>query len=218
MIIKMSKHRGRSSSKGWSTADYKVLESLALISMKYGIDLNGFINSFVEAWECQESTCESLSIKCRKKTRDNANFLITKGSKVVAQLPISKHILEKNHPLKEFVLSEELRKKIVKRIEVKIPRIKDLKLGMKRIKLKAKVIEISKERIVSNRLKDVNRIANVKIADETGSIQLPLWNNQIDTFAVGDNIQIEDAYVKSYNGKLQLRSYRFERLIAIEKV
>ncbi len=218
MLINMSEKRGRPSSKHQNNAEYKALESLALISMKYGIDLNDFINSFVEAWERQESTCESLSIKCRKKTRDNANFLITKGSNVVAQLPIPKHILEKTNKLKEFVLKEELRTKIVKRIKVKHPRIKDLKHGMKRIKLKAKVIEIPNKRFVSNRLGELNSVANVKIEDETGFIYIPLWNHQLDTFAVGDTIQVENAYVTTHRGKLQLRVNIFERLNAIDKV
>jgi len=102
MQMKVSRERGRPRGRHHNLADFRTLESLALISMKYGIDSNDFFNSFVEACERQESTCENLSIKCCKKTQDNAIFLITKGVKVVAQFPISKHILKETNPLKKF--------------------------------------------------------------------------------------------------------------------
>ena len=100
MQMKVSRELGRPRGRYHNLADFKALENLALISMKYGIDSNDFFNSFIEAWERQESTCESLSIKCRKKTRDNVVFLITKGFKVVAQFPLSKSVLKKINPLK----------------------------------------------------------------------------------------------------------------------
>ena len=66
--------------------------------MKYGIDSEKFFDSFVEAERHQESTCESLLIECREKTRDNAVFLITSSSKVVAQFSVPKRILEETAP------------------------------------------------------------------------------------------------------------------------
>ena len=95
MQMKFSRERGRPRGMYHNLADFKALENLALILKKYGIDSNDFFNSFVEAWECQESTCESLSITWRTKTRDNTVFLITKGVKVVAQFPIPNTSLKK---------------------------------------------------------------------------------------------------------------------------
>ena len=112
MQMKVSRERGRPRGRYHNLADFKALEYLALILMKYGIDSNDLFNSFVEAWECQESTCESLSITCRTKTRDNAVFLITKGVKVVAQFPIPKHILKETNALKFFASTKTSMKKI----------------------------------------------------------------------------------------------------------
>jgi hypothetical protein len=217
MRIKESRERGRPRGRYHKLADFKALEYLALISMKYGIDSNDFFNSFVEAWERQESTCESLSIKCRKKTRDNAVFLITKGFKVVAQFPLPKHILEETNPLKDFVSTMTSRRKIPERVKIEHPQIRDLKFGMNRIKLKAKVIEIPKPKTVFTRLGKLNTVANAKITDETGIIQLPLWNQQIDTVAVGDTIQVENARVVTFRGERQLRVGRGGQLSVIEK-
>ena len=106
MRMKVSRGRGRPRGKYRSHADFRLLQYLALISMKYGTDSDDFFDSFVEAWKRQESRCESLSIECRERTRDNAVFLITNGRKVVAQFPIPKRILEETSPLKEFAYAE----------------------------------------------------------------------------------------------------------------
>ena len=106
MRKRISRGRGRPRGKYRSLADFRILESLALISMKYGISSDDFFGSFVEAWKHQKSTCESLLIECRKRTRDNAVFLITDSFRVVAQFPIPKHILEEPSPLKEFAYAK----------------------------------------------------------------------------------------------------------------
>ena len=217
MRMKVSRERGRPRGRYHNLADFKALEYLALISMKYGIDSNDFFNSFIEACERKESTCKNLSIKCCKKTQDNAVFLITKGFKVVAQFPISKHILKETNPLKNFVLTKTSMKKISDRIKIEHPQIRDLKLGMNRITLKAKIIEIPKPKTVFSRLGQFNTVANAKVTDETGIIQLPLWNQQIDTVTVGDIIQVENARVVTFRGELQLGVGRGGQLSVIEK-
>ncbi len=217
MQMKVSRERGRPRGRHHNLADFKTLEYLALISMKYGIDSNDFFNSFIEACERQESTCENLSIKCRKKTQYNAVFLITKGFKVVAQFPIPKHILKETNPLKNFAPTKTSMKKIPDRIKIEHPQIRDLKLGMNRITLKVKVIEIAKSKTVFSRLGELNMVANAKVTDETGIIQLPLWNQQIATVSVGDTIQVENARVVTFRGERQLRVGRGGQLIVIEK-
>jgi hypothetical protein len=217
MRRKVLRRRGRPFGRYQKLADYKSLNYLALISMKYEIDLNDFFNSFVQAWGHQSSTYENFTIKCRKKTRDNAIFLITKGSKVVAQFPISKHILEETNPLKEFTPTKALRRKKAKSSKVKQSRIGDLKAGMKRINLKARIIEIPKPRTVITRLGGSAKVTNASIKDETGIISLPLWNQQIHTVTVGDTIQIENAHVVTFRGEQQIRIGRGGQISVIEK-
>ncbi|MDH5701996.1 MAG: hypothetical protein OEZ12_04400 [Candidatus Bathyarchaeota archaeon] len=215
--MKTSRGRGRPRGKYRSSADSRLLESLALISMKYGIDSNDFFNSFVEAWKRQQSTCKGLLIECRKKTRDNAIFLITNSYKVVAQFPIPKHILEETSPLKMFARTRALGRTTPKRIKIEHPRIEDLKFGMNRINLEARVLEVPKPRSVFTRFGTFAMVTNASIADETGIIQLPLWNNQIDTVSVGDTIRVENARVVTFRGERQLRVGRGGQLSVIEK-
>ena len=217
MRMKVSRGRGRPRGKYRSHADLRILESLALISMKYGISSDDFFDGFVEAWKHQKSTCDSLLIECRKKTRDNAVFLITNSYKVVAQFPIPKRILEETSPLKEFAYAKALRRTIVERAKLKHPRIGDLKYGMNRINLEARVLEVPKPRSVFTRFGRFAIVTNASIADETGIIQLPLWNKQIDAVSVGDLIRVENARVVTFRGERQLRVSRGGQLSVIEK-
>ena len=217
MRKRISRGRGRPRGGYRSSADFKLLQYLSLISMKYGVDSEKFFDSFVEAWKQQESTCKSLLIECRKKTRDNAVFHITNSSKVVAQFSIPKRILEETSPLKMFARTRASRRTIPERIKIEHPRIGDLKSGMKRINLKARVIEIPKPRSVITRFGRFAIVTNTSIADETGIIQLPLWNKQIDTVSVGDTIRVENARVVIFRGERQLRIGRGGQLSVIEK-
>jgi len=217
MQMKVSRGRGRPRGRYHKLAEFRSLKYLDLISIKYGIDSNDFFNSFVEAWGCQESTCEGLSITCRKKTRDTGVFLITKDFKVVAQFPIPKHILKETNPLKEFASTRTSRRTIPDKVKIEHPRIVDLTFGMNRIDLKARVIEIPKPKSVFTRFGNFATVTNAKVTDETGSIQLPLWNQQIATVSVGDTIQIENARVVTFRGERQLRVGRGGQLRVIEK-
>ena len=217
MRVKISRRRGRPRGKYRSLTDFKLLQYLALISMKYGIDSDDFFDSFVEAWKRQESTCESLSIECRKRTRDYAVFLITNSCKVVAQFPIPKHILEEPNPLKDFASVRASRRTRVERAKVKHLQIGDLKSGMNQIKLEARVLEIPKPRSVVTRFGGFATVTNASITDETGIIQLPLWNKQIDAISVGDIIQVENARVVTFRGERQLKVGRSGQLSVVKK-
>ena len=91
--------------------------------------------------------------------------------------------------------------------------IKDLQNGMKRVSVEAKVVEKGDAREVKSRFKDETyRIVDAVVADETGSIKLTLWNEQIDMVNVGDNVKIENGYITSFKGEIQLNAGKFGTL------
>ena len=87
---------------------------------------------------------------------------------------------------------------------------------MKRVEVEAKVVEKSDPREVKSRYKDETyKIVDAVVADETGSIKLTLWNEQIDMVSIGDNIKIENGYVTSFKSELQLNVGKFGKLTVI---
>ena len=84
---------------------------------------------------------------------------------------------------------------------------------MRRIDVEARVIEKETTREVLSRYKDVvHRVANAKVSDETGTIKLTLWNEQIDQVNVNDSIRIENGYVTTFRGEIQLNVGRYGKL------
>lgn len=91
--------------------------------------------------------------------------------------------------------------------------IKDLQDGMKRVNVEAKVVDKGDPREVRSKYKDETyRIVDAVVADETGSIKLTLWNEQIEQVNVGDNVKIENGYVTSFKGENQLNVGKFGKL------
>src|SRR4030042_3185203 len=91
--------------------------------------------------------------------------------------------------------------------------IKDLNDGMKRVSVEAKVVEKGDAREVKSKFKDETyRIVDAVIADETGRIKFTLWNEQADQVNVGDNIKIENGYVTSFKGEIQLNVGKFGKM------
>ena len=91
--------------------------------------------------------------------------------------------------------------------------IKDLQDGQKRVNVEAKVVDKGDVREVRSRYKDETyRIVDAVVADETGSIKLTLWNDQIEQVNVGDNIKIDNGYVTSFKGEIQLNVGKFGKL------
>ena len=206
---------------GHGAGDIRILEYLVELATKHGINTREFFNAIVRAWENGKAKCRGLNIEFRIKKKDRAIFLITKGYTVVAQFPIQKNILKETDPLKGFDYVQERVKhaakmKERKSLEGRHIQIGNLKPGMKRISLRARVIEISKPKSVLTRFFDYVVFANATLADETGKINLALWNARINMISINDMVQIENANVIMFRGEKQLRTGRNGRLKVVE--
>jgi len=91
--------------------------------------------------------------------------------------------------------------------------IKDLRNGIKRVSVEANVVEKGTPRQVMSRYKDETyTVADAVVADETGSIKLTLWNEQIAQVEVGNKVKIENGYVTSFKGEIQLNVGKFGKM------
>ena len=212
--------RGRSRG-GYNARNIRIREYLVELATKHGISTFKFFKAIVCAWENGKAMCRGLNIQCRVKKRDCAIFLITEGCTVIAQFPIQEYILKETDPLKGFDYVQERVKHAAKMKERKSleshhVQIGDLKPGMKRISLRARVIGISKPKSVLTRFFDYVVFANATLVDETGKINLALWNRRINMVSINDMVQIENANVIVFRGEKQLRTGRNGRLKVVE--
>ncbi len=61
----------------------------------------------------------------------------------------------------------------------------------------------------------LGRVCTAKIKDATGTMDLTLWNNDIDAVEKGDTLKLTDGWCKEWNGNLQAstgKSGKIEKL------
>jgi Single-stranded DNA binding protein Ssb-like, OB fold len=182
-------------------------EYLALLTVKYDVDSDKFFNALVSASKEGKAECGNLHVECRSKHGHVVTLLITQDSRVIAQFKIPEEFFSKTkNPIKGVKPSHMNEKYSSKKVTVAQSfQIKDLRVGMKKVKLKAKVEEVSKPRYVVTRFGNCASVANAMVSDDTGKIKLCLWNEQISSIAVGDTVQIENASISAFKNERQLR-------------
>lgn len=209
--------QGRPVRSFYSQSDLKLLRYLALISVKYDIGSDLFFEALVEAWHQQNSRCNNLKIMSRKDLDGQPVFILTKGDKVITQFRMSEYLLQEKNPIRAFEASVHLPSKYNRENDERIIPIKDLKAGMKRVHVRATVLELPETREVLTRFGSYARLSNATIDDRTGRIKLALWNKQIDIVSIGDLITIDNAKVVRFRGEPQLRIGRRGELKVISK-
>ena len=90
--------------------------------------------------------------------------------------------------------------------------ISELKPGARRVDITVKIQEISPAREVTTRRGEQSRVATAVVADDSGTVKLNLWNEQIDQVKVNDTVTIENGYVDSFRGETQLNVGRYGKL------
>jgi len=182
-------------------------EYLAFLSVKYSVDPDALFQALLSTKEQQKAMCDEISIECRGMVGNERVFLMMQGSTVVAQLRVSEEFLsEKANPIRKFMSAERIRRYVARKSDVvQSNLIKDLRVGMRNVNLKAMVLEIPEPTCVYTRFGNNAIVTNVLIGDATGTIKLCLWNDQIGCISVGDNIQIRNARTFAFRGEKQLR-------------
>ena len=178
---------------------------MAFLSVKYDVNPEKFLDALRTAQE-HESHCGSLSIQCRGRKKTNVIFLIMRGSEVIAQFPVAEEfLLNQNNHLRNFMETDRIRRYLAKKDRtVTANTIKDLRNGMNHVNLKAKILEVAEPKPVVTRYGNKATVAKVVIGDETGTIKLCLWNEQLNGVSVGDIVQIENAQASMFRGERQL--------------
>lgn len=94
--------------------------------------------------------------------------------------------------------------------------IKDLKVREGKVELIAEIIEIGDIREFEKFGKS-GKVANAIIKDDTGTVKLSLWNEQIDQVRIGDKVKVQNGYVNEYQGEPQLTTGKFGTLEVLER-
>jgi GNAT superfamily N-acetyltransferase len=91
-------------------------------------------------------------------------------------------------------------------------KINQLVDNMQSIDLEGEITEIPVPKEVTLKNDNKARVTNAKLTDDSGIIDLVLWENRIDTVEVGDKVRLENVIVDSYQGNLQVK-IKYGRII-----
>ena len=90
--------------------------------------------------------------------------------------------------------------------------IKDLRDGMRTVEAEGEIIDISPAREVALRTGGNAKVADATLKDETGTIKLSLWDNQIEQVSKGAKVKVTNGYINTFRGERQLNVGRYGKL------
>jgi replication factor A1 len=94
-------------------------------------------------------------------------------------------------------------------------KISDLKDGASRVNVTGKIVEKEAPREINTRDGRQTRVANLVLEDESGTIVLTLWGDEIDKVSQGDTVKIENGYIKEWKGSLQLSVGKYGKMTVV---
>ncbi|HEV8405951.1 MAG TPA: DNA-binding protein [Nitrososphaera sp.] len=91
-------------------------------------------------------------------------------------------------------------------------KINELKAGMRNVSIVAKVDSMGEPRTVNLRAGGTNTVADAIVSDETGTIKLSLWGDDINKIQAGDRLSIENGYINTFKGENSISIGKFGKM------
>lgn len=96
-------------------------------------------------------------------------------------------------------------------------KIKDLTPTSKQVNLLAKVVALGEQKEITPRYGSPRRLVEATIGDETATVILTLWEEQISAVAKDDIIQIDNGFVSLVRGHVRLNVGKYGTLTKSEQ-
>jgi replication factor A1 len=71
---------------------------------------------------------------------------------------------------------------------------------------------VGQPRTVNLKAGGTNTVADAMISDDSGSIKLSLWGDDIDKIQAGDRISVENGYINTFKGENSISVGKFGKL------
>jgi replication factor A1 len=94
--------------------------------------------------------------------------------------------------------------------------IKDLKPRMGKIEIVVTVKDIQEPKEF-DRFGKTLRVVNATAVDSTGSVNMSIWNEDIDKVKEGSKVYIKNGYVSEWQGEMQLGTGKYGSLEVVEE-
>jgi len=131
--------------------------------------------------------------------------------------------MEKFHALFIIYGSTHHKKRIamegeIERIPMGITKVKDLTPRSDKVNVLVKVTGVGEPKEIPNRFGgEARKVAEARVGDETGTIILSLWQDQIGSVNEGDVLSIENGYVSLVRGHMHLNVGKYGKMTKSDK-
>lgn len=96
-------------------------------------------------------------------------------------------------------------------------KISELKAGATNVTVEATVASKQEPREVVTKYGKRLNVANITLKDDSGSIAMSLWGNDVEAVSEGDVIKVTNGYVSEFRGAPQLSSGKFGKIEVVSK-
>ena len=93
-------------------------------------------------------------------------------------------------------------------------KIAEINANSRKISITGTISEKGEARDVNTRYGQT-RVADAVIEDDSGTMKLVLWGDEVDNVKLKDNVKIENGYVKEWNGEVQLSVGKYGKLTVL---
>jgi len=94
-------------------------------------------------------------------------------------------------------------------------KISELKPGMRNVSVTGKIDSVGQPRTVNLKSGGTNNVADAIISDESGSIKLSLWGDDINQVQPGDKVSIENGYINTFKGENSISVGKFGKMTKV---
>lgn len=88
---------------------------------------------------------------------------------------------------------------------------KEIKPRQGKIEIELEIVDIGEIRQFE-RFGKTGRVVNAVAKDDSGEINLTLWNDEIDRVKAGDKVKITNGYCSEFQGERQLSAGKYGKL------
>ncbi len=83
---------------------------------------------------------------------------------------------------------------------------------MRNVSVVGKIESVGQPRTVNLKSGGTSTVADAVISDESGSIKLSLWGDDISKVQAGDKVSVENGYINTFKGENSLSVGKFGKL------
>jgi replication factor A1 len=94
-------------------------------------------------------------------------------------------------------------------------KISELKAGMRNVSVTGKIDSLGDPRTVNLKSGGTNTVADAIISDESGSMKLSLWGEDINKIQPGDMISVENGYINTFKGENSISIGKFGKMTKV---